>query len=128
MAQLLAQSIQELVSVPAARRAREGEEFLTAGQRVGAGVRVLRGVGGAFQADIRVGVHTALVVDLVYRSGEGFLPGQGQARLPVACKDRWLLSTWCQCRCVTVTLQTFTLRISDCYIFLQDVCVMFLLP
>lgn len=101
VAQLLAQSIQELVGVPAARRAREGEEFLTAGQRVGAGVRVLRGVGGAFQADVRVGVHAALVVDLIYRSGEGFLPGQGQAGLPVACKDRWLLSTWCQCRCVT---------------------------
>lgn len=95
MAQLLAQSIQELVGVPAARRAREGEQLLAAGQRVGAAVRVMRGVGGAFQADVGVGVHTALVVDLIHRSGERFLPGQGEARFTAACKDQWLLSTRC---------------------------------
>lgn len=97
VAQLLAQSIEELVSVPAARWTGEGEQLLAAGQRVGATVRVLRGGWGAFQADVGVGVHTALVVDLIHRSGEGFFPGQGQARFTITCKEvnQMLLSTWC---------------------------------
>lgn len=87
MAQLLAQSVQELVRVPAARRAGEGEQLLAAGERVGTAVRVLRGRGGAFQADVGVGVHAALVVDLVHGGGEGLLPGQGQAGLPTTCGE-----------------------------------------
>lgn len=75
MPQLLAQSIQELVRVPAARRAGEGEQLLAAGQRIGAAVRGLRGSWRAFQANVRVGVHTALVVDLIHGSGERLLPG-----------------------------------------------------
>lgn len=92
VAQLLAQSVQELVSVSAARRARKGEQLPAAIQSVGAAIRVLRGGRGAFQADIRVGIHAALVVDLVHRSGERFLPGQGQARFTVTCKKA--LSVW----------------------------------
>ncbi len=110
VAQLLAQSVQELVCVPAARRAGEGEQFLAAGQRVGGAIRVLRGGGGAFQADIRVGVHTALVVDLIHRRGERLLPGQGQARFTVTCEEgnqRWLPEL------VFDTLQMFRSRISD---------------
>lgn len=75
VAQLLAQSIQELVRVPAARRAGEGEQLLAAGQRIGAAVRVLRRSRWAFQANVRVGVHTALVVDLINGRGERLLPG-----------------------------------------------------
>lgn len=86
VAQLLAQSVQELVRVPAARRAREGEQLLAAGQRVGtAAVRVLRGGGGALQADVGVGVHAALVVDLIHGGRERLLPGQGQARFTATC-------------------------------------------
>lgn len=88
MAQLLAQSIQELVSVSTAGRPGEGEQLLAAGQRVGAAIQVLRGGWGAFQADIGIGVHTALVVDLVHGSGERFLPGKGQARFTVTCKEK----------------------------------------
>lgn len=76
MAQLLAQSVQELVCVPAARRAGEGEKLLAAGQRVGPAIRVLRGGRGAFQADVGVGVYAALVVDLVHRRRERLFPGQ----------------------------------------------------
>lgn len=79
MAQLLAQGVQELVGVPAAGRSREGEELLTAAQRVGTAVGGVRRAGGALQADVGVGVSAALVVDLVHWGGEGFLPGQGQA-------------------------------------------------
>lgn len=78
MAQLLAQCVQELVGVPAAGRSREGEQLLTAAQRVGAAVGGVRRAGGALQADVGVGVGAALVVDLVHRGGEGLLPGQGQ--------------------------------------------------
>lgn len=97
MAQLLAQSIEELVSVPAARWAGEGEQLLAAGQRVGVAIQVPGGGWGAFQADIGVGVHTALVVDLIHRSGEGLFPGQGQARFTITCKevDQKLLTTRC---------------------------------
>lgn len=79
MAQLLAQRVQEFVSVPAAKRARESEQFLAAAQGVWSTVRELRGGWGAFQADIGVRVHAALVTDLIHWSGERFLPGQGQA-------------------------------------------------
>lgn len=110
MAQLLAQSVQELVCVPAARRAGESEQLLAAGQRAGTVIRGLRGGGGTFQADVGVGVHTALVVDLIHRRGERLLPGQGQAGFTVTCKEgnqRWL-PAWClwnywyltHCRCL----------------------------
>lgn len=49
---------------------------------------MLRRGRGAFQADIRVGVHAALVVDLVHGSGERLLPGQGQARFTVTFKKK----------------------------------------
>lgn len=86
MAELLAQSIQELVCVPAARRARKGEQLLAAGQRVWA-IRVLRGGGWTFQADVRVGVHAALVVDLIHGSWERLLPGEGQAGFTATCEE-----------------------------------------
>lgn len=79
VAQLLAQGVQELVGVPAAGRPREGEQLLAAAQCVGAAVGGVRRAGGALQADVGVGVGTALVMDLVYRGGKGLLPGQGQA-------------------------------------------------
>lgn len=79
VAQLLAQSVQELVRVPAAGRAGESEQLLAAAEGVGTAVRELRGGRGAFQADVGVRVHAALVTDLVHRSGEGFLPGERQA-------------------------------------------------
>lgn len=79
VAQLLAQGVQELVGVSAAGRSREGEQLLTAAQRVGTAVGGMRRAGGALQADVGVGVSAALVVDLVHRGGEGLLPGQGQA-------------------------------------------------
>ena len=94
MPELLAQGVQELVGVPAAGRAREGEQLLAAVQCVGAAVQGLRGGGGALQADVGVGVHAALVVDLIHRSGEGLLPRQRQAGLTVSCEkgnQRWLL-------------------------------------
>lgn len=80
VAQLLTQSVQELVCVPAAGRSREGEQLLTTAQRVGAAtVGGVRRAGGALQADVGVGVSAALVMDLVHRGGEGLLPGKGQA-------------------------------------------------
>lgn len=79
VAQLLAQGVQELVGVAAARRAGESEQLLTPAQGVGTVVRELRGGRGAFQADVRVGLHTALVSDLVHRSGERLFPGERQA-------------------------------------------------
>lgn len=86
VAQLLAQGIQELVGVATARRAREGEELPPAGQSVGTAVRGLRGGRGALQADVGVGLHTALVVDLIHGGGERLLPGQGQAGFTVPWK------------------------------------------
>lgn len=94
VAELLAQSVQEFVGVPAAGRAGEGEQLLATVQCVRPAVRVLRGGGGALQADVRVGVHAALVVDLIHGSGERLLPGQGQAGFTVTCEEgnqRWLL-------------------------------------
>lgn len=79
MAQLLAQSVQEFISVPAAKRARESEQLLAAAQGVWSTVRELRGGWGAFQADVGVRVQAALVTDLVHWSGERFLPGECQA-------------------------------------------------
>jgi len=76
VAQLLAQRVQELVRVPAAWRAGEGEQLLAAGQRAAAAAGVLGGGGGALQADVGVGVHAALVVELVHGGGERLLPGQ----------------------------------------------------
>lgn len=87
MAQLLAQGIQELVRVAAARRAGKGEELLPARQSIGIAVQGLRGGGGALQADVRVGLHAALVVDLVHGGGERLLPGQGQAGFTVTWKN-----------------------------------------
>lgn len=79
MAQLLAQGVQELVSVAAARRPGEREQLLTAAQGVGSAVRELGGGRGALQADVRVRVHAALVSDLIDRSRERLLPGERQA-------------------------------------------------
>lgn len=87
VAQLLAQGVQELVRVPAARWAGEGKQLLAAVQRVGAAVWELRGSRGALQADVGVWLHTALVVDLIHRSWERLLPGQGQARFTVTCAE-----------------------------------------
>lgn len=44
---------------------------------------MLRRGGGAFQADVRVGVHAALVLDLVDRGRKRLLPGQGEAGFTV---------------------------------------------
>lgn len=79
VAQLLAQGVQELVGVAAARRAGESEQLLTVAQGVGTTVRELRGGRGAFQADVRVRVHAALVSDLIHWSGERLFPGERQA-------------------------------------------------
>lgn len=87
MAQLLAQGIQELVCVAAARWAGKGEQLPAAGQRVWTTVRVLRGGGGALQADVWIGVQAALVVDLIHGSGERLLPGQRQAGFTTSCKE-----------------------------------------
>lgn len=91
VAQLLAQRVQEFVSVPAAKRARESEQLLASAQGVWSTVRELRGGWGAFQADIGVRVHAALVADLIHWSGERFLPGQGQAWFTVTCNKISLL-------------------------------------
>lgn len=87
VAQLLAQGVQELVRVSAARWAGEGKQLFAAGQRVGTAVRGLRRGRGALQADIRVGVYAALVVDFIHRCGERLFPGQGQARFTITCRE-----------------------------------------
>lgn len=106
VAQLLTQSVQELVCVPAARRAGEGEQLLAAVQCVGTAIRVLRGGRRAFQADVRVRVHAALVVDLIHRSGERLFPGKGQAAFTATCKKEiedgcWEHDACGQCDCTT---------------------------
>lgn len=91
VSQLLAQGVQELVGVSAPRWPGEGEQLLAARQGVGTHVRGLWGGRGALQADVRVGVHAALVLDLVHGGGERLLPGQRQAGLTVTCEGGRML-------------------------------------
>lgn len=79
VAQLLAQSIQELVGVSAARRPREREEFPAVGQWAEGLIRRQRRGRGAVQTNVRIGLHAArrrnsLLVRLILRAWKGFSP------------------------------------------------------
>lgn len=79
VAELFAQSIQELVRVPTARGSGEGKELPTTG--AGYFTRLFGGVRWAVQTDIRVGVHASrrrnnLLIVVVLRTRTGLLPRQ----------------------------------------------------
>lgn len=81
VAQLLAQSIQELVGVSAARWPGEGEKFPAVGQRAGGLIGRQRGGRGAVQTNVRIRLHTArrrnsLLVSLKLGARKGFGPRQ----------------------------------------------------